>query len=673
MHHKKLFFTITTVLVIRSLTYGQLQVVPLTRSDSARIEEWAAMASLQQQRGDLREESRFYDLIAFRYWEHNLAQEAIFWYSKSLEVNRRLENLAGMAMINSNLGMLYADLKKYDKAQEHFNQTLNYRKMIKDKVGIISTRINLSVVLNNLGNYDESARNLLEALSLARELNDMDQMKSCYGMLSETYEKARQPDKAKYYFDLYRTFHEELQRQKESQARKMVEETRLQLQLTEVEKRNKELELLLKEKELNKAEQELKNAGERQKTLYDNLTRSELRNELLKRDNQLKKAQLQGAEERATRQKARFISLLFIVTLLLVLIGVIWKAYLDKKTTSRKLAEQNAEIERQRDAIEDAYRQLKELTDFKEGIRSMIVHDLKTPLNAVLNPPSHYNESMKLDLARRAGKQMLNLVMNFLDVQKFEENKLPIEAQPCNLAALAREAVTETSFLGQSRGLVFTIDVPDNLISFCDPEIMHRVFVNLLTNAIKYAYSQSEIVVKGEFLDPEQQAQIAITNAGEGIASDFLPHVFDKFAQSKARKSGVIQSTGLGLTFCKLAVEAHKGNIGVVSTPGQFTTFWFTLPGKLIDNNTETKVEMVPPPVNLNPELDVKEKETIAKVVADLKTIPIHKISQIRKAIAPIRNQSTSGIIQWLEAFYFLLESNDKEKYNSFLNSYDKY
>lgn len=672
MPHKNLLFALTMVLVLRTLTYGQLQVVPLTRSDSAKIEEWRTLASLQQQKGDLREESRFYDLIAFQFWEHNMAQEAIAWYSKSLAINKKLENLAGMAMINSNLGMLYADLKGYDKALEHFNQTLNYRQMIKDKVGMISTRINISVVLNNLGRFEESARNLLDALSLARELNDMEQMKSCYGMLSETYEKARQPEKAKYYFDLYRTFHEELQRQKETQARKMVEETRLQLQLTETEKRNKELELLLKEKELSEAEQELKNAGERQKTLYDNLTRAELRNELLKRDNQLKKAQLQGAEERAARQRARFVSLLFIVILLLVLTGVIWKAYLDKKKTSRKLADQNAEIERQRDAIEDAYRRLQELNDFKEGIRSMIVHDLKTPLNAVLNPPSLYNERMKLDLAQRAGKQMLNLVMNFLDVQKFEENKLPIEDQPCNLVALAREAVNETSFLGQSRGLVFTINIPDNMVCFCDPAIIHRVFVNLNTNAIKYANSQTEIIIRGEYDDKQQQARIAITNEGEGISSDFLPHVFDKFAQSKARKSGVIQSTGLGLTFCKLAVEAHKGSIGVESIQDQLTTFWFTLPAQLLDSTVESKIVMVPPSINLNPLLESKENEIVTMVVGELKTIPMHKITRIRKAIAPLRQQATSGILQWLDALYFVLESNDNEKYNSFLNAYDK-
>ena len=672
MYGKNLYLSVIMVIAFKALTYAQLQVVPLTRSDSARVEEWKKQAALQQQNGDLREESRYYDLIAFLYWEHNLAQDAITWYKKSLEINRKLENLAGMAMINSNLGMLYADLKQYDKALEQFNQTLNYRQMIKDKVGIISTRINISVVLNNLGRYDESSRNLLEALTLAREMNDMEQMKSCYGMLSETYEKARQPDKAKYYFDLYRTFHEELQRQKESQARKMVEETRLQLQLTETEKRNKELELLLKQKELNEAEQELKTAGERQKTLYDNLSRAELRNELLKRDNELKNSRLQRAAEQEARQRARFLSLVFILLLVLALTLVIWKAYLSKKKTSRILADQKAEIERQRDAIESAYRQLSELTDFKEGIRSMIVHDLKTPLNAILNPPSHYNDHMKLDLARRAGKQMLNLVMNFLDVHKFEENKLPLEVQPCNLAALAREAVDETSFLGQSRGLVFTIQIPENIVSHCDPEIIRRVLVNLLTNAIKYAYPQSEISIKGQYDETLQQARIAVSNAGEGISADFLPHVFEKFAQAAARKSGTIQSTGLGLTFCKLAVEAHKGTIGVESLPGQTTTFWFTLPATIFDANAEEKVIMVPPAVNLQPELDNTEKELVARVVNELKTIPMHKITRIRKAIAPLRQNNSQGIQQWLEAFYFILETNDPAKYLNFLNTYDK-
>lgn len=630
------------------------------------------MALQQQKAGDLREESRYYDLIAFLFWEHNYTEKAIEWYKKSLVLNQRLENLAAISMINSNLGMLYADLRQYEKSLEHFNQTLNYRQMIKDKVGIITTRINISVVLNNLGRYEESARNLLEALTLARELNDMDQMKSCYGMLSETYEKARQPEKAKYYFDLYRTFHEELQRQKEAKARKMVEETQLQLQLTEAEKRNKELELLLKQKELSEAEQELKTAGERQKTLYDNLTRSELRNELLKRDNELKNAELKNAAEKSARQRAQLLSLAFILFLLLALTFVVWKAYLNKKKTSRLLAEQKAEIERQRDAIESAYKQLQELTDFKEGIRSMIVHDLKNPLNAILNPPSHYNERMRLELAQRAGRQMLNLVMNFLDVQKFEENKLPLEIQLCNLAALAREAVDETSFLGQSRGLVFVVNIPDKVVGLCDPEIIRRVLVNLLTNAIKYAFPQSEISIQGEFKEEQGRARISVTNAGEGIAKDFLPRVFDKFAQGASRKSGAIQSTGLGLTFCKLAVEAHKGQIGVESTPGETTTFWFTLPAQLADFSDEGNVVVVPPAVNLQPKLNDEDLQLVREVVGRLKTVPMHKISLIRKIIAPLRSRQSADIIQWLEAFYYILESNDSQKYSNFLMAYDR-
>ncbi|MGC8865846.1 MAG: tetratricopeptide repeat-containing sensor histidine kinase [Bacteroidales bacterium] len=669
---KGLLLAIISVFFIWVPSSGQLQIVPLTRSDSARLVEWKLMAAQQQKTGDLREESRYYDLIAFLYWEHNFTEQAIEWYKKSLVINQKLENQAGISMINSNLGMLYADLKQYEKSLEHFNQTLNYRQMIKDKVGIITTRINISVVLNNLGRFEESARNLLEALTLARELNDMDQMKSCYGMLSETYEKARQPDKAKYYFDLYRTFHEELQRQKEAKAKKIVEETQLQLQLTEAEKRNKELELLLKQKELSEAEQELKTAGERQKNLYDNLTRSELRNELLKRDNELKNAELKNAAEKSARQRTQLLSLAFILFLLLALTVVVWRAYLNKKKTNRLLAEQKAEIERQKNAIESAYQQLRELTDFKEGIRSMIVHDLKNPLNAILNPPSHYKESLRLELAHRAGRQMLNLVMNFLDVQKFEENKLPLEIQACNLSALARLAVDETSFLGQSRGLVFLVNIPENIVGQCDPEIIKRVLVNLLTNAIKYAFPQSEITIHGVFDEERGVARISVTNAGEGISSEFLPRVFDKFAQGDARESGAIKSTGLGLTFCKLAVEAHKGQIGVESTPGKTTTFWFTLPAQWVDTSAEGEVIVVPPFVNLQPELNREELQLIRAVVAQLKSVPMHKISLIRKIIAPLRQKPSDGILQWLEAFYFILETNDSQKYSNFLMNYAK-
>lgn len=108
------------------------------------------------------------------------------------------------------------------------------------------------------------------------------------------------------------------------------------------------------------------------------------------------------------------------------------------------------------------------------------------------------------------------------------------------------------------------------------------------------------------------------------------------------------------------------------STPGQTTTFWFTLPAQLADTSAEGSVVVVPPAVNLQPELNKEDLQIVCEVVAQLKTVPMHKISLIRKIIAPLRSRESAGIMQWLEAFYFILETNDPQKYSNFLMTYDR-
>ena len=103
----------------------------------------------------------------------------------------------------------------------------------KEKIGIISAQINLSVVYNNLGRHDEAAQGLEEALSLAREMNDPVQMRSCYGLLSETYEKAGDLDKSLQYFNLYRTFHEMIQREEVADLKEVIKEEQVQKELAE--------------------------------------------------------------------------------------------------------------------------------------------------------------------------------------------------------------------------------------------------------------------------------------------------------------------------------------------------------------------------------------------------------------------------------------------------------
>jgi two-component system sensor histidine kinase/response regulator len=109
----------------------------------------------------------------------------------------------------------------------------------------------------------------------------------------------------------------------------------------------------------------------------------------------------------------------------------------------------------------------------------------------------------------------------------------------------------------------------------CDPQIIERVIMNLLGNALKFTPAKGSIVVA--VMQNGERCRVEVRDTGRGIPPEYLERVFDKFQQVEARKERKMYSTGLGLTFCKLAVEAHQGQIGVNSTVGVGSTFWFEL------------------------------------------------------------------------------------------------
>ncbi len=191
---------------------GHAQEYPLSKSDSGivfkSLEKYEALIA----KDDFRGASGALNDVAFVYWNNNHYAEAATYYEKSLVLNERVSNENGIAMINNNLGMLYADIGRYEESLAAFTKTLAARRASNEPAGVISALVNISVVLNNLHKYSESIKHLSEAIDIARELYDKHQMRSVYGMLSETYEKMGEVEKSLQYFELYKSFHEDIQR-----------------------------------------------------------------------------------------------------------------------------------------------------------------------------------------------------------------------------------------------------------------------------------------------------------------------------------------------------------------------------------------------------------------------------------------------------------------------------
>ncbi|RLD78045.1 MAG: hypothetical protein DRJ07_13795 [Bacteroidetes bacterium] len=242
-----------------------------------------------------------------------------------------------------------------------------------------------------------------------------------------------------------------------------------------------------------------------------------------------------------------------------------------------EISQQKEEITAQAEELRTTNDKLLEIDQFKESLIHMIAHDLKNPLNIIYSLPDMLSPGDDINIMKRAASQMLHLITNMLDVQKYENSTMKLNSTDLILTEIVTEAINQTNYLYSEKEIQLINNINTELKIFADREIIERVFVNLLTNAVKFTPKNGKITVDAS-IGVDGMVQVSVKDTGIGISKEMLENIFNKFAQIIAKKSGQASSTGLGLAFCKVAVEAHKGEIWAESTTNEGATFYFTLP-----------------------------------------------------------------------------------------------
>ena len=236
--------------------------------------------------------------------------------------------------------------------------------------------------------------------------------------------------------------------------------------------------------------------------------------------------------------------------------------------------------------LQESYRRLQELEKLRDDLTHMIIHDLRTPLTSViagmqtldivgdLNPDQH--EMMGIAVA--GGQTLLGMINDLLDVEKLESGTLQLDYAALSAGDLVASAVAQVAALAQGQGLQLVQHVEPALPPLRGDEgKLRRTLVNLLGNALKFTPRGGTVTVGARAGQEPQSVLFWVSDTGEGIPAESFECIFEKFGQVQSRQGGRLMSTGLGLTFCKLAVEAHGGHITVESAPGQGSTFRFTI------------------------------------------------------------------------------------------------
>ncbi len=244
------------------------------------------------------------------------------------------------------------------------------------------------------------------------------------------------------------------------------------------------------------------------------------------------------------------------------------------------------ELSRKTVELEEAVRELKESDRYKDEFLAVISHELKTPLNFImgfasllgdevtgkLTPEQHQEVEKILEGAQR----LLGISNNLILMSEIVTGRFELAPSWVDYAALIEQVLAESAPLADAKHLHLETEIRISGERHLDGQRLHEVLRNLVDNAIKFTPADGSITVRA--FEREAELVTEVQDTGVGISPRDMPKIFQPFRQidmSSTRQAG---GTGLGLSLSKALVEAHGGRIGVRSSPGEGSTFWFTIP-----------------------------------------------------------------------------------------------
>ena len=281
-----------------------------------------------------------------------------------------------------------------------------------------------------------------------------------------------------------------------------------------------------------------------------------------------------------------------------------------------KIARDITEQRQARKELDEAYRQAEESSRLKEEFLATISHELRTPLSAILGwarmlrlgQLSKENAAKALDTIERNARAQAQLIDDLLDVSRIVTGKLRMDVRPSDPNSFIDAAVEAVRPAAEAKGVRVQKVIDTGLISIPgDPVRLQQVIWNLLSNAIKFTPRGGRVQIRSERVN--SHLEIVVSDTGQGISPDFLPHVFDRFRQADQKASRQHGGMGLGLAIVRHLVELHGGNVSATSQgEGQGATFTVRLPISPIYQVDSSGARVHPAARDLLPANDTTER-----------------------------------------------------------------
>ena len=263
-----------------------------------------------------------------------------------------------------------------------------------------------------------------------------------------------------------------------------------------------------------------------------------------------------------------------------------------------KIARDITEQKRAQQRLAEANEELQRANQIKAEFLTTLSHELRTPLNAILgwvqilkDEPKAQDVAQAVPIIERNVRVQSQLIEDLLDISRIEAGKIKLDIQQIDLAALVAAGIESVRPGAEAKQIRLTSafsNVFGTVIG--DKDRLQQIFWNLLTNAIKFTRRQGRIHTVIKRVD--SHVEISVSDTGQGIAPEFLPHVFDRFRQADATTTRRHGGLGLGLSIVKYLTELHGGNVRVMSDGvGRGATFSVCLPLQSLHEEAEDTAE----------------------------------------------------------------------------------
>jgi signal transduction histidine kinase len=320
--------------------------------------------------------------------------------------------------------------------------------------------------------------------------------------------------------------------------------------------------------------------------------------------------QMLEAEKQKNILTVSIITSLAVFFLLLIVFGILYYRYKIRDKANKVLTlkneeinQQKAEIEAQRDYIEQKNReisealaqiqrqkeQLEELNNSKDRFFSIIAHDLRSPINSLLgftNLLSNYADAMTTEEVKKISNDLnkslqnvLQLIEDLLTWARSQMNKVEFNPEEISINQIIKEDLELSAILFHKKEIHLEMDIQPDLMAFADPDHFKFVLRNLLTNALKFTKRNGEVSIKafqdGKFI------RVSVKDNGVGMSKEFKEKLFKMDNVKSTTGTDNEKGTGLGLLLCKEFIRKNGGDIWVESEEGKGSCFEFYLPASI--------------------------------------------------------------------------------------------